>query len=353
MHLALSADQLAARTVGKSTKLPSLVLGIDKGDYGSTPAGYTRDYQVYISWSSADSAAPMDTNPRLVFERLFSNRQEGEVQANRAQRESSDKSILDFVLEDARQLKNKVGAADQRNLDQYLEHVRGLEQRLTRFDQTANDNPVKPDKDLAARIDRVDKALPKNLAQKKNAKGVVRNIDLLNPGEVFEEHVRLMCDLMVLGFQGDSTRIATFMMGMEQNMRSFPGLGFSDAYHIVSHYGADKELREKYVKITRFHVTLFAYLLDKMKAVREGDGTLLDNSMVMYGSGMGENHRNWDLPILLAGKGGGTIKTGQHLHFGQGKRPNGGVSHCNLLLSMLERMGVHEKSFGESTGPLF
>jgi hypothetical protein len=257
-------------------------------------------------------------NPRLVFERLFTK---GGSDAERAKHDSYKKSILDFVAEDANALKRDLGVSDQRKLDEYLVGVREIEERIQR-------------------------------ASKETAKGAEPpKTDYPRPGGVpkeYGEHLKLMADMMVLAFQADLTRVCTFVFANDGSNRSYKQVGVSEGHHDTSHHGNNKEKLEKLQKINQFHIEHYAYLLEKLKAVKEGESTLLDNSMIVYGGGIsdGNRHNHNDLPVLLGGKGGGTLKTGRHITYTK-EQPM-----TNLFLSMLDRVGAPVESLGDSTGRL-
>jgi hypothetical protein len=258
-----------------------------------------------------------EVDPRLLFDRLFSNHIPGETDESRQRRERYKRSILDFVAEDAQALKGKLGSTDQRKLDEYLSGIRELERRLTRTDpgRVGDANPLhRPS------------GIPKE----------------------YEQQVRLMGDLFVLAFQGDLTRISTFVFANDGSNRSYKFMGVPEGHHDLSHHQGNKDKQEKIKKINQFHITQVAYLLGKLKAVNEGSGTLLDNSMIVYGSciGDGNRHNHNDLPILLLGKGGGTFKTGRHIIYPKD------TPLSNLYMSMLELMGAPVESFGDSSGTL-
>jgi hypothetical protein len=313
----VSVDQIAAGKIGNYTRLPSLELSCDKGQQaGACDSGYSCAYQFNLAWKSATTPLPPEVNPRAVFERLFSNGIAGESQESRVARQENHKSILDFVLEDARQLKSKLGTTDRRKLDEYMTAVREIEQRIERaekFGAASTDYP-KP-------------------------AGI--------PGD-YEQHLRVMFDLLALAFQTDTTRISTFIIAHDGSNRSYPFIGVSDGHHDLSHHGGNLDKKKKIAAINQFHVRQFAYFLEKLKSIKEGDGTLLDNSMIVYGSGIsdGNAHNHNDLPVLLAGRGGGAFKTGRHVRYAQD------TPMTNLYLSMLERMGVETERLGDSTGKL-
>jgi hypothetical protein len=258
-----------------------------------------------------------EINPRLVFERLFLP-DAGRTGSAALKRDQYRRSILDFVAEDARGLKGKLGSTDQHKLDEYLSSVREIEQRLNR-------------------VEKVDiKGLPPGTAR---PSGIPRN---------FEDYARLMADVLLLAFQTDQTRIATFVLANEGSNRPYREIGITEGHHELSHHGRVKAKMEKIQKINLFHVKQLAYLAERLKGVKEGEGTLLDNCLIVYGSGIGDGnrHNHDDLPVLLLGKGGGSIRTGRHLVY----RRN--TPLMNLYLSMLDRVGVPLERFGDSTGRL-
>jgi hypothetical protein len=310
----ISADQVAAGRVGHLTRLPSLEIGGEPGAMaGNCDSGYSCVYSSTMSWRSATTPVPKEVNPKLVFERLFSTTPD----ADRARRDARRKSILDFVQEDAASLKNQLGASDQRKLDEYFSCVRDVEQR----------------------IERAAKLPPVETPNIKLPPGV--------PGDV-QEHLRLMADLMVLAFQTDTTRVSTFVLNNEGSNRPYSFIGVREGHHDLSHHENNPEKQKKISQINRFHVQQLAYLLERLAGIQEGAGTLLDNCLIAYGSGNsdGNRHNHDDLPILLAGKGGGTVKTGRHLRFPKETPLN------NLWLSMLDRVGTEIDQLGDSTGRL-
>jgi Protein of unknown function (DUF1552) len=319
IKIGVSADQVAAQKIGQETRFPSLELGCEGGKLaGNCDSGYSCAYSSNLSWRTETTPNAKEINPRLVFERLFGNQIKGDADANRAKRERYKKSILDFVNEDARKLRMKLGAPDQRKLDEYLSSLREVETRITRASQ---------------------------LPEAKAPNGIVI------PGAVpqdYQEHLRLMCDLMVLAFQADLTRVATFVFANDGSNRSYKLIDVAEGHHDLSHHGGNKEKQAKIAKINRFHITQFAYLLEKMKAVQESEGTLLDNSMIVMGGGIGDGnrHNHDELPILLAGKGGGTLKPGRHIRY---KKE---TPLANLYLGMLDRIGAPTEKLGDSTGKL-
>ncbi|HVF09826.1 MAG TPA: DUF1552 domain-containing protein [Abditibacteriaceae bacterium] len=313
----ISVDQLAAKNIGQLTRFPSLELGVERGaQAGNCDSGYSCAYSSSISWRGESTPVAKEINPRLVFDRLFGNGNAGEAGESRHRRDFLRKSILDFVLEDAHDLKGRLGVRDGRKLDEYLAAVRELEQRVARAggDAVAVDPAQRPT------------GTPADPA----------------------EHIRLLGDMMVLALQTDSTRICTFMLGNDGSNRSYRNIGISEGHHELSHHGGDKEKQEKVRQINRFHAEQLAYILEKMESLREGERTLLDNTMVVYGAGIsdGDRHNHDNLPILLAGKAGGAIKSGRHIRYADQ------TPMSNLFLSMLDRVGVREDAFGDSTGRL-
>ena len=317
IKVGVSVDQIAAEKIGKQTRLSSLELSCDKGrQAGECDSGYSCAYQFNMSWKTESTPMPPEVDPRLVFERLFSSGVKGEVDENRAKRRAYKKSILDFVLEDANGLKSKLGYTDRRKLDEYLSAVRELEVRIEQADKFASSQP--------------DYAKPTGI-----------------PGE-YENHVKLMYDLMAVAFQTDTTRVSTFIIAHDGSNRPYPFIGVSEGHHDLSHHGNDETKKQKIAKINRFHMEQFAYFLRKLKEATEGEGTLLDNCMIVYGGGIGDGnrHNHDNLPILLAGHGGGTLTPGRHLKLANE------TPMTNLYLAMLDRMGVRAVRVGDSTGKL-
>lgn len=314
----MSIDQLAATRVGNATRFPSLEIGCEGGRLaGNCDSGYSCAYSSNLSWRSEATPQPKETNPRAVFDRLFGGPVREEAAAASAMRSEFNQSILDFVRDDANELRNRLGSADLRRLDEYMTSIRDVERRVQ-----ASDAPLPTVPEGATR-----------------PSGTPTS---------YREHLRLMADLLALAFQTDVTRISTFVLANEGSNRSYREIGVSDGHHDLSHHGNNREKLEKIRQINTFHMEQFAYFLAKLKDTREGDGNLLDNSMIMYGSGNGDGnrHNHDDLPILLVGKGGGTISTGRHVRYSRN------TPLCNLFLSMLERVGVEVPRFGDSTGRL-
>jgi hypothetical protein len=319
IKVGISMDQVCAQKIGHQTRLPSLEIGCDKGlQSGNCDSGYSCAYSANLSWRTESMPMAKEVNPRLVFDRLFTNGVKGESEQVQARRERYKQSILDFVMEDAHHLRRRLGANDRRKMEEYLSAIRELEVRLARTDEDA---PQPEDAPLAR---------PAGVPQE------------------YAEHIRLMCDLLVLAFQGDHTRICTFPLANEGSNRSYRFINVPEGHHDLSHHGRNKEKQAKIAAINRFHISQLAYLVGKLKAIPEGDGTLLDNCMIVYGSAIGDGnrHNHDNLPILLLGKGGGSIKTGRHLVYPRNTPVN------NLWLAILDRMGAHVDQLGDSTGLL-
>lgn len=318
IHNGISMDQVAANKIGSETRLPSLELGFDRGQVaGECDSGYSCAYVTNISWRSPVNPMPHEVNPAAVFERLFGSADDLASAQNRARRLAERRSILDFVADDSKSLESKLGKADQQKLDEYTTSIRQIEKQIEKARLQAA-KPMDP--------------------------GMSR------PGgipEDFKEHMNLMCDLMIMAFRLDLTRISTCMVARDGSERTYRWLGLSDGHHTLSHHGRKPEKLEAIAKIDRFHVEQYAYMLEKMKSIKEGDRTLLDNSMILFGAGIsdGNRHNHNNLPILLAGRGGGTINPGRHIPFNN-------TPLCNLYLSMLDRMGVKQDRFGDSTGQI-
>jgi hypothetical protein len=316
-----SADQWIANHVGDQTKFSSLEIGIEPGrQAGNCDSGYSCAYQSNFSWRDENTPNAKEIDPKQVFDRLFGNGPAKEQGANRDKRDRYNKSILDFVNEEAKALEKDLGAADQRKMDEYLTAVRELELRIQRAREIKNSaTTFKPTGPAPTGI-------PKDV----------------------REHMRLMADMLVLAFQADLTRVITFPLANDGSNRPYPMIDVREGHHELSHHQNDRKKQEKIQRINRFHVEQLAYLLGKLKATKEGDKSLLDQVMLVYGSGIGDGnrHNHDDLPILVAGHGGGTVKCGRHLRFPKD------TPLMNLYLAMFERLGCPTKSFGDSTGVL-
>jgi hypothetical protein len=315
----VSVDQVAASVIGTATRFPSLELSCDASrKSGNCDSGYSCAYSFNMSWRSENQPATAETNPRLVFERLFGAGSGHERAASLAARQQEQKSILDFVLGEARGLSDQLGTTDRRKLDEYLTGVREIEQRVTAFQPESVANV--PDLVLPDR-----------------------------PPSSYADHIRLMADMMVLAFQTDSTRIATFMLAHDGSNRSFPEVGVGDGHHNLSHHQGKDENLEKIARIDRFYGEQLAYVLTRMKDIREENGrSLLDNSMLLYTSGLsdGNRHNHNDLPVIMAGTAGGRLTTGRNLVLPD-EQPM-----SNLFMTMLDLMGAPQDGFGDSTGRL-
>ncbi|MDB6026566.1 MAG: hypothetical protein JWM68_2789, partial [Verrucomicrobiales bacterium] len=316
IKVGVSVDQIAAQKLGHQTRFPSLELACDHNRQTSCDSGYACAYQSNISWRTPATPMPPEVNPRLLFERLFSTGIFEETGKSRAFRKRYEKSLLDFVLEDARKLKSNLGRTDQAKLEEYLSSVREIERDLEQAEQ------------FAASVPSTEKP-----------SGIPRD---------FEKHMQLMYDLLALSLQTDSTRIATLMIAFDGSNRPYPNLGISDGHHNLSHHENDAEKKKRIAQINHFHMTQFAKFLQKLKATKEGEGTLLDHSMIVYGSGLsdGNAHNHDNLPVLLAGHGGGAIQSGRHLKVADQ------TPMSNLFVSMLDSFGSPVERFGDSTGKL-
>ncbi len=313
IRVGISADQVAAARLGDQTRLASLEIGCEPNVMaGSCDTGWSCIYLSTMSWRSPTQPAPKEVNPKLVFERLFGKGPD----AARAERDARRKSVLDFVREDTGDLTNHLGTTDRRKLDEYFSAVRDIEQRMRRAETLP----------------------PAKAPDYQKPEGIPAS---------YEEHLRLMCDLLVLAFQADVTRVCTFVFANELSNRPYPFIGVRDGHHDLSHHENNPKKKEQIRDINIFHVKQLAYLLERLKAVREGEGTLLDHCMIAYGSGNsdGNRHNHDDLPVLVAGKGCGTLATGRHLRY-----PRMPVN--NLWLSLLDRLDCKLEFLGDSTGRL-
>jgi hypothetical protein len=313
IKVGVSADQVAAAQIGHFTRFPSLEVGCEQGGQaGNCDSGYSCAYSSNIAWKGEATPVAKEVNPKLVFDRLFSNGK----QADRDRREAAQKSVLDFVRDDAGRLQNLLGRNDRRKMDEYLTSVRELEQRLDR----AGNEPI-PTPAMSR---------PSGM-----------------PSD-YGEHIRLMYDLLAVAFQTDSTRVASFVVANEGSNRSYPMIGVHDGHHEVSHHGGDKTKQEKIAKINRFHMEQFAHFLGRLQSIKEGEGTLLDHSLIVYGSCIadGNSHAHDNLPILIAGHGSGTIRPGRHIDYPKKTPLN------DLWLSILDRVNVKIDHLGDSDGRL-
>lgn len=317
----ISVDQLIAQHVGNETPLQSLELGTEPVISGiDSNVGYTRLYGSHISWQSPTRPVAKEINPRAVYQQLFRKQLDGG-----AERAAADQNLLDYVLEDARRVRGRLGRDDQFKMDEYLESVRAVEKRIA-F-STKHPSRHHPPSMEGTEVSEPPPGIP----------------------EDFREHIDVMLDLIVLALQTDSTRVCSFMFANDVSGRNFSFLdGVKGGHHELSHHENKQGKIDQYQRINRWHVDQFAGMLRKMKAIKEGDGTLLDHSMVMFGSSFsdGNRHDPDNLPILLAGRGGGSLNPGRHL------AAKGQVPLCNLYLSMLRRNGIELEQFGDSSGEL-
>jgi len=316
-HAGVTIDQIAAQKIGQDTLLPSLELAIEdySGLVGSCDVGFSCTYMNTISWRTPTSPLPMEINPRVVFDRMFGD---GASAQERLQRIETQRSILDAITGQVRRLQGDLGNRDRNRVAEYLDSVREIERRIQLAERQAS-NP--------------------NIDVPTTPAGIP---------EDYEEHTRLMFDLMAIAFQADITRISTFMMAREVSYRTFPMLGISEAFHPASHHQNNAERLTQLAKIQTFHVGLWSYWLEKLRATPDGDGSLLDHSLLLYGGAMSNSnvHNHSPLPIVVAGGANGTIKGGRHLLYPEN------TPMANLLLTMLQTAGITQDSVGDSTGPL-
>jgi Protein of unknown function (DUF1552) len=309
-ELATTVDQIAARHLGRDTRIPSLELGTDLiAMVGNCDNGFACVYQNNLSWSSPTTPLPTEADPRVLFERLFGD---GGPASDRRAQLRANRSILDWVTDDMARLQRKLGAGDRARVDQYLDSIREVERRIQKAEQEADD---------------------------------ATQLDLARPANVpaaWEDHVKLMFDLQVLALSADITRVITFQMARETSTRTYPQIGVSEPHHPISHHGNDPEKLAKLAKINAYHVSLFGYFLGKLNATPDGDGTLLDRSTLILGSGLGNPsvHNHTNLPLLVAGG----HKGGRHIHYADP------TPLANLHLTLLEKVGAHQDAFGDSKG---
>ena len=310
-HLGVSADQVAARQIGQDTPLPSLELSIEESVL-ACEAAFSCAYRNSISWKSPTEPLPMYSNPRLVFEKLFGV---GATDAERRARRDESRSLLDSVTGQIASLQKDLPASDRRRLSQYLEDVREIERRIQRAE-------------AAARTDLPLPELPVGVPA------------------TFQEHLKLMMDLQVIALQADITRVSTLMLARELSGAVFPETGIRDPFHNLSHHSNDRGNMDRFALLNTYHVAKFAYFVDRLKGVSDGDGTLLDHSLVLYGSALsdGNQHNFSPLPIVLAGGGSGRVKGGRHLVFAQNTHMS------NLLVAVLNSLDARVETFGDSTG---
>jgi hypothetical protein len=314
----VSMDQVAARSLQDRTRFGSVELGCEEGiQGGNCDNGYSCAYSNSLSWRTENTPNPPEIRPRAVFERMFGAADEEKDPARRQRIGSSRKSILDLALSEAQSLRATLGGSDRQKLDEYLYAVRDIEKRI----QTAEQHNIE-----RVSVDAPAASVPDD----------------------FAEHSQLMFDLMTLAFQTDMTRVITVLLAIEQSPRNYPEIGITEGHHGLTHHQGDKAKIEKVTQINEYHIKQFTYLLDKFKSTRDGDGSLLDNSMIVYGSGLadGNQHQHHNLPVVIAGRGRGTLRPGRHVRY-----PDE-TPMANLFLSMLDRMEVGVDSWGDSTGRL-
>lgn len=308
-------DQLAAQKISQDTPLPSLELGTeDTGLVGVCDVGYSCAYMNSIAWRTPTQPLPMEINPRVVFERLFGD---GSTSAERLERKQEDRSILDSITGEVSHLETGLGSKDRGRISDYLDNVREIERRIQMAEKRATLNISVPETPIGV-------------------------------PESFDEHAKLMYDLQALAYQAEITRVSTFMVARDLSQRTFPQIGVPEPHHSVSHHGNNPVMIAKLEKINNYHATLFAYFLDKLRSTPDGDGNLLDHSIIMYGSSMSNpnEHNHFPLPLLVAGGGCGKLQGGRHLKFTE-RTPM-----SNLLVAILEKGGVERQSLGDSTGML-
>jgi hypothetical protein len=316
VFLGITVDQIAAKHLGRDTQLPSLELAMDlMANVGQCDNGYACVYQNNLSWSSPTTPLPAEAHPRLVFETLFGD---GGSSDDRKASIRQRASLLDSVSSELKRLSNQLGADDRNRLDAYFESIREVERRIQAAEANIDANPL-PDLDRPFGV-------PASYA----------------------EHARLMFDLQAIAFQGDITRVVTFQLAREASNRTYPEIGVSDPHHPTTHHGGDPEKLEKVAKINQFHVSLFGEFLAKLDSIPEADGTLLDHSLLMYGSGMGDGdaHDHSNLPVIVAGGAAGNMEGGRHIQFDEI------TPLANLHLTLLNKVGLGLNSFADSDGEL-
>jgi hypothetical protein len=315
-YLGTTVDQIAAKKIGLQTQLPSLEMSMDLlSTVGQCDNGYACVYQNNLSWSSPTTPLPAEAHPRLVFETLFG---EGGTPSQRREALRRKASLLDSVTQEISRLKGKLGATDRERIDQYMESIRDVERRIQRAEAGVRDNLL-PDLDRPTGVP-----------------------------AAYADHARLMFDLQLLAFQGDITRVTTFQLAREASTRTYPEIGVSDPHHPITHHGGNIEKLKQVAKINQFHVSLFAEFLAKLKSTPEAGGNLLDHSIFLYGSGMGDPdaHDHSNLPILVAGGGAGNHRGGRHIRF---DKP---TPLSNLHLTLLNKVGIPLETFADSTGKI-
>ena len=310
----VTIDQLIAERICRDTKLSSLEVSVDRNDVvGACDHGYACAYMNSLAWKSPTTPLPSETNPRFVFERMFGI---GATAKERLTRTSEDRSILDGLAQELADLRRRLGASDRTKLSEYFDAVRDVEQRIAKSESTSSalEVPARPD----------------------------------GAPESFREYAELMFDLQVLAFQADITRVSTFMMARENINRSYPEIGLPEAHHSMSHHGNNPEKMKAFAKLNAYHVDTLAYFLKRLDSITDGDGTLLDHTAVLYGSGMsdGNVHNNYSVPVVVAGGQSLRIKGNRHVRYPKA------TPLANLMLGLMDRFGVTADAFGDSTAEI-
>jgi hypothetical protein len=312
----ISTDQIVAQKMAAVTRFPSIELGCeDSRTVGNCDSGYSCAYTNSLAWRGESTPMPPEVNPRLAFERLFGAEDVPLDPEARARRTRERRSILDVVGARTRELMQELGPGDRRKIDEYQQGIRDIERQIERAEQDGRD--VRPTIEKPSGIP-----------------------------VLYADYVKLMFDLQVVAFQADLTRVATMIVGREGSLQTYPEIGVRDPHHPLTHHRNNAEWIEKVTKINELHLELFAYFLERLKSTPDGDGSLLDHSMVVYGSAIsdGDKHTHDDLPVLLAGRGDGSLKPGRHITYPKD------TPMTNLYLTLLDRMGIHHESIGDSTG---
>jgi hypothetical protein len=313
-HVGATVDQIAAEHVGQDTPLPSIELSIEPLNLTCGDAGFTCAYRNTLSWKSATLPLPMENNPQVVFERLFGD---GSTEAQRRERRQQSKSLLDSITRQVPSLEKDLPAGDRRRLREYLDEVREIERRVNQVDTQLSRDLDLPDAPMGVPAD-------------------------------FEAHLKLMFDLQVLAYKSEITRISTLMLARENSNTVYPATGVREGFHNASHHSNERKNMDQFAVINRYHVKMLAYFLEKLAATPDGDGTLLDHSLILYGSSLSDgNEHNFDpLPVVLAGGASGRLQGGRHVR----NPPHTPMS--NLLLTMLDKVGARVQAIGDSTGLL-
>jgi hypothetical protein len=313
-QIGTSIDQIVARHIGQDSTFPSIEVATEdfSGLLGACDPGYSCAYMNTLNWASPTTPLPMEINPRVLFERMFGG---GSTAEERLARMDTNRSILDFVVRDLRDLQSRLGASDKGRLNEYLEHVREIERRIQQSMTQTNVQAEVPPEPVGV-------------------------------PESYEEHVNLMFDLLAVAWQADLTRVFTFMIAREVSQRTYPALGLTEPHHAISHHGGRAEQMVKHAKLNVFHVGLFARFIERLKSTPDGDGSLLDHSLIAYGPGMsdGNGHTGGPIPIAIIGGGSGSVRGNRHI-----KTPQN-TPMANVMLDLSQKFGVDHKAFGVSTG---